>query len=462
MKRRTLIELSILIIIVLVSWPFLMSKAAIFINNKGVCEHNRAEVDQAIKSFELSLRLKPQANVLCNLANAFCAKGMPDMAIEEYNKALELDSGCSEAYFGLAHIYEDMGQYQKARDYLEKAKFLEKKRADDDLARLDYKHLVSLYNRVADYFEAQDMHNAELKLTEIIDLDSGFALAYKSLGDIKFARNQIEEAISDYKSAIENGLDDASFYNVYNDVGIAYMRLERYKEAIDYLRKAFELAPHDMDILYSLAGTLRDNGNFEEALQKYRELLNVNSSYPNVHNDIGDIYKAWGKEEQAKREYKSEIEIVSAQADASDPFSKNRLALAYKGLGEYIKAKEVIDKAIQDDPFYPEAYYTRAQIHEYLGEDAQALQDFERAKDLFSSKGFIQRNIMRLETKKPVSKQVVPFSQDLIVFLKNGRQIEGRLKREGQDAITLDVFVGNSFGTVTIQRQDISSMQRIR
>ena len=126
------------------------------------------------------------------------------------------------------------------------------------------------------------------------------------------------------------------------------------------------------------------------------------------------------------------------------------------------KVKEIIDKAIGTDPFYPEAYYTRAQIHEYLGEDAQALQDFERAKDLFSSKGFIRKNIMRLETKKPVSKQVVPFSQDLIVFLKNGRQIEGRLKREEQDAITLDVLVGNSFGTVTIQRQDISSMQRIK
>ncbi len=463
-KKRFFIVLVIFIVVLAVYVPLLKPQIATLLNNKGIAYFDSGEIDKAIPFFKKSLKVRLDAFVCCNLANAYLEKGNLTESIVEYEKALKLDPGCIEAYYGLAYNYEDRKMHKKAMSYLKKAEFLGSYRAKEELEVIRYRCFVSLFNEATDLYIKGDIDKAESKLNELLEFEPNFAFAYKMLGDIKFSKNLFAEAITNYKQAIELGLKEGGVYNLHNDIGICYMRLENYSNAVKYLKKAHWLEPTNLNILYSLASTLRDNKNFDEALEKYRRLVGLKFDYPEVHNNIADIYKSIGKREEAEQEYRNEIEVVKAKLSSNpdDIYSLNGLALAYNGLGEYQEAKRIIDSVIEKNPGYKEAFYTRAKIYENLGEIEKAIKDLGGARTLFAGSGFIDSSVFRLKTKKIIHKGEESFSNDTIIYLRNGRQIQGRLKKETEGRFFFEVLVGDSFGTIAINRKDIESLKKIK
>ena len=118
-------------------------------------------------------------------------------------------------------------------------------------------------------------------------------------------------------------------------------------------------------------------------------------------------------------------------------------------------------KALSKKPDYAEAFYTRAKIHENLKEFRLAINDLKKAKSLFPSTGFIDAYIFRIKTRRLIPKDEAAFPNDATVYLKNGRRIQGRLKSQTKETVFLDVFVGNSFGTIMIRQQDIKLLQKM-
>ncbi|MBN2097393.1 MAG: tetratricopeptide repeat protein, partial [Candidatus Omnitrophica bacterium] len=254
----------------------------------------------------------------------------------------------------------------------------------------------SLFNQAGDLYLQGNKIEAEEKLQKLIGQSPDFALAYKLLGDLKFDARLFKAAIANYEQALELGLGAAAFYNLYNDIGISYMRLEEYAQAVKYLKQALELEPDNLGILYNLACVLRDNGDYPEATARYQELIEQRFDFPNVHNDLGDIYQLSGQEQLAQEQYS--IELANAQlADNPETLENlNRLALAYNGLGQYAQAKEIIGRAIESSLDDGEALYTRARILENLGDNQGAIKDLQKAKQFFSGTKFIDNYIIRL------------------------------------------------------------------
>ena len=249
--KKIFIELMILVVIVAISVPLLRTKIAILFNNKGIDCCDIGEIDKAVSFFEKSLKIKPDPQVHCNLANAYREKGMLEESIIEYKKVLQLDPNYIQAYYGLAYSYEEKGMHKEAISYLEEAEFFDSHRAKKELGEFRFNYAISLFNEAADFYVEGNKSKTESKLKEVIELKPNFIFAHKVLGDIKFNENLFTEAIAYYKKAIELGLSDASVYNLYNDIGIGYMRLENYSEALKYLRRAYELEPNNTNILYS-------------------------------------------------------------------------------------------------------------------------------------------------------------------------------------------------------------------
>ncbi len=462
--KKTLVELAVLIIVASISLLLLKPRLALWLSNKGVDYYNIGEVDKAVSFFKKSLKVKPDPKVYCNLAGAYREKGMLRESNIEYEQALRLDGDYTQAYFGLAYNYEDEHLYEQAIASLKAAQAHGAQEAQAELEQLGSEYAVFLFNQAIDAYLAGDKNQAEFQLNKGIELKPDFIFAHKMLGDIKFGQYRFREAIVDYQRAIALGLKDATIYNLYNDIGICYMHLEDYTEAARYLRKAHQLEPLNLNILYNFACILRDNKNFTEALEKYRELARIQFNYPNVHNNLADIYKLMGKAEQAEKEYRNEVEVVETELShqPENIYSLNRLALAYNGLGRYAQAKEIVDRVIAKEPDYAEAYYTRARIYESLGEGKEAVDDLVKAKRLFPRAGFIDNYILRLKTRKAFAQSQELFSNDTLIYLTNGRQIKGRLKNKTEEQVFLDVLVGNSFGTIAIEHKDIRSMERLK
>ena len=71
----------------------------------------------------------------------------------------------------------------------------------------------------------------------------------KIKGDRLFKENMFEKAIESYKDAIDF---DISNPILYNNIGICYIRLKKYDLALRYLKKAINIDPNNIDIIFNI------------------------------------------------------------------------------------------------------------------------------------------------------------------------------------------------------------------
>jgi tetratricopeptide (TPR) repeat protein len=86
-----------------------------------------------------------------------------------------------------------------------------------------------------------------------------------------------------------------------------------------------------------------------------------------------------GEYERAIEDYDRAIDI-----DPDDALAYNDRGVAYFALGEYERAIEDYDRAIEIDPDFDLPYYGRGFAHKQLGNTEQAIADFERFLELSS------------------------------------------------------------------------------
>lgn len=311
-----------------------------------------------------------------------------------------------------------------------------------------------LYNESFVFFSLGNTHQALLKLKELLDLSPDFAEAYKLAGDIKARRGLFKEAVVNYERAWELGVKNG---DLYNDLGICYMRIENYPAAVKYLNEAYQLEPFNADIIYNLASTLRDNEQFDEALLRYRELVSLKYDYPNAHNDLAIVYELIGKREEAEAEYQNEIRVIRAKFhnQPEDISTLTALSVAYNGLRQYHQAKEIIDKVIKENPDYGKALYTRAVIYANLGEPQKAMEDLEKAKEFFPFGGFLDNYIIELRKGGDSLTNRESFFSDTVIHLDNGRIMKGKFLRETKDKVYLEKMIGSSIVIIGIPREEI-------
>jgi len=465
--KKIFIELIMLAGAAYIAYLLLPQRIAVFLNNKAVEHQKSNQLTEAVSLYKNSLKIYPAVQGYYNLACAYEEKGMFEQAIAEYENTLRLDPQYKDAYYAIADIYRRQKKFQKAEAYLREFEYRSDQDTSDPLNEMRSQQVISLYNEAADFYGQGKSIKAISKLKQALALSPAFTQGYKTLGDIYLSQSQLKEAIKYYEQAMALGAKDAV---VYNNTGICYMQLEDYERAIHNLKKAYELAPDDMDIIYGLASTFRDNGEIDAALDLYNKLNVMVPEYPNLHNDIADIYENMGKKNLAAAEFKKELNIVKNQARQTplDGFKRERLAIAYNGLGDSQKAEDIIDAVIRDNPNQRSAYYARAQIYRKLGKFKEAEHDLQRAKQFVSKGQFKEASIKKI--KQPPAYKAPPqiknkqtsFREDIIVHLKNGRSIKGKLKLATKEKIVLEVVVGDSYGTVSLQTKAIKSKESIQ
>ncbi len=105
------------------------------------------------QSDKLDVPEPSRANTYTNLGIQYMSRGQLDQALANFQRALDLDSGSSEAHHGIAILYEHLDQQNLAGEHLEKAVKL---RPSNASAQTDYaNHLCSRaeYARADQHFK---------------------------------------------------------------------------------------------------------------------------------------------------------------------------------------------------------------------------------------------------------------------------------------------------------------------
>lgn len=468
-------------------------KLAAFYYNQGCNYYENNSLKEAIDYFNKSLKVNPAVTrTHYSLANAYDRNKQREKAIQEYKKAIQLDSRFLWGYEALADAYLGKGDYQQAAAILREAEISlpgnQRIKYLMNLVSLEYAiHFINsgvdafssgdkakgyellnkalqinpdfaiAYHTLGYFYYSESKYDQALEmLNKALFLDSKLLLTHKLLGDIYFEKGVFDKAIDAYKAALSIDTQDPSLLN---NLGLAFMNLEDYQEAAKFLEEAVSLNPTNINLRYNLASVYRDAGRTSESLLEYKKVVQEQPDYPNVHNDLADIYKQNEQREEALKEYQKEINScqVKLLERPNDPFLLNDLSYAYNGIGQCAKAKMLIDKALEIKPDSRQIYLTLAGIQNNLGEQQDALASLEKAKKLSKHKQiFIEEQTNRIKKEmQGIIKEKIKFQPTELVYLKNGRQFEGVVKKKSKDGVILEINVGSSIGTIMLAEDSI-------
>jgi tetratricopeptide (TPR) repeat protein len=152
-----------------------------------------------------------------------------DLAIENCNRALDLDEIFVEAYYhiGLAYIYKK--KYDAAIENFQKA------------VNYNEKH-VNSWNSMGLAYEAKEDYDKSLsKLNKAVEIDSSFVDGWYNLGNVYKLRKEFDNAITHYGKATEINPD---YSKAWFFMGCAYFDKKDYNNAIEYLEKAIKIDPN--------------------------------------------------------------------------------------------------------------------------------------------------------------------------------------------------------------------------
>ncbi|MFH1093655.1 MAG: tetratricopeptide repeat protein [Candidatus Omnitrophota bacterium] len=469
MKIKYIIQYLVFVVLICILFYLLPAKIAILLNNKGVRAYNENDYPSAISFYKKAIRVYPRAQTYFNLGCAYEKTGNGEQAILEFKKGIEADSEYKPAYEALASIYSISQDYDQAKDYLNKLKSLGDQNTGREFQDIKQEQIVQLYNQGVRFYDMQKEEKALDQFKEVIALDASYSMAYKAAADIYFKQGKPQEALKYYKQAAALGLHDA---DAFNSMGIICLRLEDYNTAITYFRKALKMDANNLHYKYNLASTLRDSGQFQEALSLYKQVAAIADRYPNVHNDMAGIYDYMGERNKAESEYQKESEIASylIKAGWADDFTLTRLAVAYNGLNQSDKAEEILGDVIAGNPDYYKAYYARGQVYEKLGKQAQSNADYLKAGEL--NRKFVssadapmqqaEKSGEKVPKKRPPDTAADNFfRENTVIYMHNGHIMRGRLKQETDKKVVLEIKTGRTISTITFDKSKIKEMKRI-
>lgn len=168
--------------------------------------------------------------------------------------------------------------------------------------------------------DSSSLETAHAELDEVLKANPRYAPAYKEMAryfikrghisSLQFQPGSLEAADASIKKAIE--IND-NYTEAYVLRGHLYRLMNRHKEALDALEKAEKLGTNDPWIQNNWADLLLDEGKYEEAAQRYRNVINNKTSnkiaMTSAFEGLISYYKGVGQLEQADEIYRKQIEF---------------------------------------------------------------------------------------------------------------------------------------------------------
>jgi tetratricopeptide (TPR) repeat protein len=364
-----------------------------------------------------------------------------DEAVQEFQKALQLDPNMGGALNLLAYTYADMGDYEKALEVFER--YSEAMPGDpnpvDSMAEL--------------YFKMGNLDEAEFKFNETLDIDLNFG-SEPRIAYIRALKQDYLEAMRLIDRYIQRAPSAGIKAEGYIWSAVFQFLLGKKKKAFDDLDRADEWADkagnetRKAAVDYTLGWIFYEVGDLErsdEHLQEWADVLlglNPDSKHWQIwrHFCFGLVYVEQGKMDEAKSML-NKIESIQAQMETSDvptstevrhkwlhaeislaedwseeairiytsiqnpsipqlrtdpimiynmPFIQDTLARAYYESGRLDNAIAEYERKINFDPdsddrrlIHPKYRYMLAKLYEEKGDTAKAIENYEEFLEIW-------------------------------------------------------------------------------
>lgn len=278
-----------------------------------------------------------------NIATLLLGEGKADEAVQNYERALQIDAANYEALNGLVTAYTAQ------------------KRVDLALARVDQALAAQPNNSSLHFLKAQvygvrlpgvakteeefqhDVNNAEASLRRAIELDQDNIAAYKALAGLYVNMKQPERAIAEYQKVTERQPDAMTFTMMgmveygRNNLDAA---VEDYKRALE-LDSGSTIAANNLAMLYADHG----KGNLDEAVRLAQGAVQKNPNVPGYLNTLGWVYYKKGLHAAAIEQLQKAV-TMSVASKTDNALYRYQLGVALADGGKKAEARRELQTAL--------------------------------------------------------------------------------------------------------------------
>ncbi|HLK03108.1 MAG TPA: protein kinase [Candidatus Acidoferrum sp.] len=261
-------------------------------------------IEQASAMLERAVQLDnhlPAAYV--SLARVHSAAAKNDLALSEFQKALEINPRDADAIIGLAGDYERMGRVPDAEASYKRAIALKPDYWDG-------------YNSLGFFYYRQGrVQDAVSQFQRVIELTPDNATAYSNLGGAYLDLND-PASLSKAEVALKKSTQLSPNYAASANLGRLYLTQNRYQESADASREALKLNDRDYNVWNNLLLAyewMRDENKIKETRTKTVSLLeDFVSNHPQdagAHSLLATLYAESGLRDKSMRQLDSALAL---------------------------------------------------------------------------------------------------------------------------------------------------------
>ena len=128
---------------------------------------------------------------------------------------------------------------------------------------------------------------AEALYTEILTLYPNSVDALNLFGLLKLQNNRYKDAVDYLKKAVK--LRPCAYF--YESLGKAYICCENFNAAADCYKKSLEMKANNFDALFNLAFSYKKNHQLDKAIETYQSALLIEPNHPDIYFNLANIYE---------------------------------------------------------------------------------------------------------------------------------------------------------------------------
>jgi len=226
------------------------------------------------------------------------------------------------------------------------------------------------------------------------------------VGKQAFGEKDFRRAEKLLREAIDGG---ANYADLHYTLGLIYHQWGKLEEAVTHFEKSISVNPHYTECLLSLAITLNDLGRYEEARSAHRRagasltrpgkvaMGNLfGGKIANLHAELGALYLALGRNEEAIGEYRQALRVAPGFVDL-----RVKLAVALRETGRLTDGLSEVERALTDHPGLVPGLAQRGILLYLIGNREEARRSWEEALSRDPLNKLVQLYLNTLEREEP-------------------------------------------------------------
>uniref|UniRef100_A0A8I3N3Y4 Tetratricopeptide repeat domain 6 n=4 Tax=Canis lupus familiaris TaxID=9615 RepID=A0A8I3N3Y4_CANLF len=355
--------------------PNAIAASADCLYNLGLCYMEEGNIQMAFDCFTKAVKANP------GFAEGFYQRGLckvklqKDSSILDFNHAITLNPKHYQAYLSRVAFYGLKGRYSKAILNCNEAI----KIYPQSVRAYIYRGVLKYYNKTYKL--------AITDLTTAINMDKNSYVAFYNRALCYTKINELRLALTDYGIVLLLDAGETVMLNTFINRGLIYVELEQYSFALEDFKQAALISKTNVNLCQATAMCHHRNKEFEEAVDFFTWAIKINPCFLDAYVGRGNSYMEYGHDKAAKQAQKDFLKALHI-----DPtYIKARISLGYnlQAQGKFQKAWNHFTIAIEVDPKCYLAYEGRAVVCLQMGDNFAAIQDINAAIKINTTAEFL-------------------------------------------------------------------------